>query len=87
MCAADGTLCESVMFVDVVPIKRGCFVLDGVNILECFWSSTHSGKGRVFHHTRDLCLVDRGQALQSQRCHKILSLWLALTATELRYLI
>jgi len=54
------------MFVDVVPIKRGCFVLDGVKLVECCWSCTHPGKWGVFNHTPDLCLVDGGQALGSQ---------------------
>ena len=53
------------MFMDVVPIKRGCPVLDGVKLLECC-SRTHPGKWGVFHHTPDLCLVDDGQALGSQ---------------------
>ena len=44
----------------------GCFVLDGVKLLECCWSCTHSGKWGVFHHTPDLCLVDGGQALGTQ---------------------
>eukprot|EP00061_Rhincodon_typus_P010745 g35264.t1 len=41
------------MLVDVVPIKRAALV-DGLQLLECCWSCTHSGKWGVLRHTPDL---------------------------------
>ena len=37
-------------------------VLDGVELLEYYWSCTHPGKWTVFIYTPDFCFVDGGQA-------------------------
>eukprot|EP00061_Rhincodon_typus_P007505 g29266.t1 len=46
--------------------QAGYFVLDGIKLLECCCDCTHPGKWGVFRHSPDLCLVDGGQALESQ---------------------
>ncbi|XP_048465947.1 exocyst complex component 4-like [Rhincodon typus] len=47
--------------------QEGCFVLDGVQVPERYWSCTHPDKCKEFQHSLDLFLIDNGQILGRQK--------------------